>query len=297
MTELDSSRLPPYAAESVRPVVVKGVRGSATRELVFANDRPLVLLAGPCALESRAHAIETSEAIAEICAPRKIDWIYKTSFDKANRTSLSSQRGLGIERALEVFAALREKGFLTMTDVHEAWHCERVASVVDVLQIPAFLCRQTDLLWAAGATGKVVNVKKGQFLAPQDMAYVAEKVERGGAGGVLLCERGTSFGYNRLVVDMTGLWEMARTGHPVVMDATHAVQRPGGGEGVSSGNRACIESLVRAASAVGVAGLFLEVHGDPDAAPSDGSNMLHIKDLGRVLDVAMELDKVAKKSL
>ena len=245
-------------------------------------------------MESLAHAVETSAAIEEICAARKIAWIYKTSFDKANRTSLSSKRGLGFERALEVFSALRAKGFLTMTDVHETWHCERVASVVDVLQIPAFLCRQTDLLVAAGAAGKVVNVKKGQFLAPSDMAYVAEKVEGGGKAGVLLCERGTSFGYHRLVVDMAGLWEMARSGYPVVMDATHAVQRPGGGSGVSLGNRACIESLVRAASAVGVAGLFLEVHGDPDAAPSDGSNMLHVKDLGRVLDVAIELDRVAK---
>ena len=248
-------------------------------------------------MESLAHAVETSEAIAEICYARKIEWVYKTSFDKANRTSLSSQRGLGVERALEVFAALREKGYLTMTDVHETWHCERMASLVDILQIPAFLCRQTDLLQAAGRAGKVVNVKKGQFLAPSDMPYVAEKVESGGKAGVLLCERGTSFGYHRLIVDMAGLWEMARTGRPVVMDATHAVQRPGGGSGVSLGNRASIESLVRAASAVGVAGLFLEVHGDPDAAPSDGSNMLHIKDLGRVLDVAIELDRVAKKLL
>ena len=248
-------------------------------------------------MESLAHAVETSEAIAEICYARKIEWVYKTSFDKANRTSLSSQRGLGVERALEVFAALREKGYLTMTDVHETWHCERMASLVDILQIPAFLCRQTDLLQAAGRAGKLVNVKKGQFLAPSDMPYVAEKVESGGKAGVLLCERGTSFGYHRLIVDMAGLWEMARTGRPVVMDATHAVQRPGGGSGVSLGNRACIESLVRAASAVGVAGLFLEVHGDPDAAPSDGSNMLHIKDLGRVLDVAIELDRVAKKLL
>ncbi len=247
-------------------------------------------------MESLAHAIETSEAIAEICHARKVEWVYKTSFDKANRTSLSSQRGLGVERALEVFSALREKGLLTMTDVHEPWHCERMASVVDVLQIPAFLCRQTDLLLAAGAAGKVVNVKKGQFLAPQDMLYVAEKIEDGGknTGGVLLCERCVSFGYNRLVVDMAGLWEMARSGRPVVMDATHAVQRPGGGGGVSLGNRAYIESLVRAASAVGVAGLFLEVHGDPDKAPSDGSNMLHVKDLGRVLDVAIQLDRVAK---
>ncbi len=297
MTPSDPSRLPPYATEAVRPVLLKGEGGSAKKEIVFANNRPLVLLAGPCALESRAHALETSEAIAEICAARKIQWVYKTSFDKANRTSLSSQRGLGFEGALEVFSALREKGLLTMTDVHEAWHCEPVASLVDIVQIPAFLCRQTDLLLAAGSTGKVVNVKKGQFLAPADMAYVAEKVEGGGKAGVLLCERGASFGYNRLVVDMAGLWEMARSGRPVVMDATHAVQRPGGGGGVSLGNRACIEALVRAASAVGVAALFLEVHGDPDAAPSDGSNMLHIKDLGRVLDVAMEIDSVAKKVL
>ncbi len=257
-------------------------------------------------MESLAHAVETSEAIAEICTARKVELVYKTSFDKANRTSLASQRGMGIERAIEVFEALRERGLLTMTDIHEAWHCERVASVVDILQIPAFLCRQTDLLLAAGAAGKVVNVKKGQFLAPWDMPYVAEKIEAAGTegkegggagrtGGVLLCERGTSFGYNRLVVDMAGLWEMARSGRPVVMDATHAVQRPGGGSGVSLGNRAYIESLVRASSAVGVAGLFLEVHGDPDKAPSDGSNMLHIKDLGRVLDVAVELDRVAKR--
>ena len=200
MTKPDPSRLPPYAAQSVRRVVLKGEGGSAGRQLVFGNDRPLVLFAGPCAMESLAHAIETSAAIEEICAARKIAWIYKTSFDKANRTSLNSKRGLGFERALEVFSALRAKGFLTMTDVHETWHCERVASVVDVLQIPAFLCRQTDLLIAAGAAGKVVNVKKGQFLAPSDMAYVAEKVEGGGKAGVLLCERGTSFGYHRLVV-------------------------------------------------------------------------------------------------
>ena len=274
--------------------MLKGEGGSSARKIVFANDRPFVLLAGPCAMESHAHALETSQAIAQICDARNLPWIYKTSFDKANRTSLASKRGMGIEPALEVFSALREKGILTMTDVHECWHCERVAKVVDVLQIPAFLCRQTDLLLAAGAAGKVVNVKKGQFLAPQDMAYVAEKVEGEGEAGVLLCERGTSFGYHRLVVDMAGLWQMAQSGRPIVMDATHAVQRPGGGEGVSMGNRDSIESLVRAASAVGVAGLFLEVHGDPDAAISDGSNMLHIKDLGRILDVAMELDKVAK---
>ena len=257
---------------------------------------PLVLLAGPCALESASHAFEVSSAIDEIARARSLSWVYKTSFDKANRTSLSGARGIGMAAALDIFAELRERGIATITDVHEPWHCRELAPVIGMLQIPAFLSRQTDLLVAAGETGKLVNVKKGQFLSPADMPFVAEKLSSSGAGGVLLCERGSSFGYNRLVVDMAGIWTMAQSGYPVIMDATHSVQRPGGEGGSSGGERALVPALVRAACAIGVAGLFIETHPDPDKAPSDGKNMLHIKDLPSILDMAMEFDQLAKQA-
>ena len=285
-----SSRLPPY-----RPAHNRHFSLNPTIE--FGNDLPLVLLAGPCALESASHALEVSSAIDEIARSRSLPWVYKTSFDKANRSSLSSSRGLGLSSSLEVFSELASRGIPTITDVHESWQCAELSRVVSMLQIPAFLCRQTDLLVAAGETGLLVNVKKGQFLSPLDMAYVAEKLSLSGAGGVLLCERGTSFGYNRLVVDMAGLWTMVQSGYPVIMDVTHSVQRPGGEGGSSGGERAQIPALLRAACAIGVAGVFIETHPDPDKAPSDGKNMLHIKDLPSILDLAMEFDELAKREL
>ncbi len=265
--------------------------------ITVGNDRPLALIAGPCALESRDHAQEMCHALVEICANLGIGLVYKTSFDKANRTSLDGARGLGMAKSLPILAELRDKfGCPVLTDVHDPAQCGAVAEAVDVLQIPAFLCRQTDLLVAAAATGRVINVKKGQFLAPWDMINVAAKIEASGNSNVLVCERGVSFGYNTLVSDMRALPILARsTGCPVVFDATHSVQQPGGLGGRSGGQREFVPVLARAAVSIGVAMVFMETHQDPDSAPSDGPNMLPIKELPRLLEVLVELDQTAKQ--
>jgi 2-dehydro-3-deoxyphosphooctonate aldolase (KDO 8-P synthase) len=260
----------------------------------IGNGRNLALIAGPCQLESRAHALEMASALKEIAAKAGIGLIYKTSFDKANRTSGAGRRGL--EASLPVFAEIRQSLRLpVLTDVHEREQCAPVAEAVDVLQIPAFLCRQTDLLVAAAQTGKVVNVKKGQFLAPWDMKNVIAKITEAGNPNVLVTERGTSFGYNTLVVDMTGLPVMASFGPPVVIDATHAVQKPGGQGTSTGGNRDMAPFIARAAVAVGVAAVFMEVHQDPDNAPSDGPNMIQLKDLPAILSELVELDAIVKR--
>ncbi len=264
-------------------------------ELTIGNDRPLTLIAGPCALESRAHALEISLALKEITAKLGIGLIYKTSFDKANRTSLTSPRGLGLSESLPILAEVREsRGIPVLTDVHEPHQCAIVAQAADVLQIPAYLCRQTDLLVAAARTGRAINVKKGQFLAPWDMANVVAKITHEGNHDVLLTERGVSFGYNTLVSDMRALPIMAKTGFPVVFDATHSVQQPGGQGSKSGGERQHVPVLARAAVAVGVAALFMETHQDPDKAPSDGPNMIKLKDLPALLETLIELDRIAK---
>lgn len=264
-------------------------------DLTIGNDRPLVLIAGPCVMESRAHALEMSLALKEITERNGIGLIYKTSFDKANRTSGSSPRGIGIESALPIFAEIKEtRGLAVLTDVHTADQCAAVADVIDVLQIPAFLCRQTDLLLAAAATGRAINVKKGQFLAPWDMANVAKKITEAGNANVMVCERGASFGYNTLVSDMRSLPIMAQTGHPVVFDATHSVQQPGGQGTTSGGQREFVPVLARAAVSIGVAAVFMEVHQDPDNAPSDGPNMVHLDRLSGILEQLMEFDRLAK---
>ena len=261
----------------------------------IGNDKPLALIAGPCALESRQHAMEMSHALVEIAGKLGMGLIYKTSFDKANRTSASGVRGLGLEQSLPIMAEIREKwGCPVLTDVHEPGQCAPVAEAVDVLQIPAFLCRQTDLLVAAAKTGRVVNVKKGQFLAPWDMKNVAAKISSAGNDKILLTERGASFGYNTLVTDMRGLPIMAETGYPIVMDATHAVQQPGGQGSSSGGDRRFAPVLARAAVAVGIAAVFMETHQDPDCAPSDGPNMIHLKDMPSILRTLQEVDRVAK---
>ena len=261
----------------------------------LANHLPVALIAGPCQMESRAHALETAQALKEIAARRGIGLIYKTSFDKANRTSGSAARGLGLAAALPVFAEIRERlGLPVLTDVHDAAQCAPVAAVVDVLQIPAFLCRQTDLLLAAAATGRAVNVKKGQFLAPWDMRNVAAKITGAGNPNVILTERGVSFGYNTLVSDMRALPIMARTGHPVVFDATHSVQQPGGQGTSSGGQREFVETLARAAVAVGVAGLFIETHEDPDNAPSDGPNMVPLREFEALVARLQAIDSLVK---
>src|SRR5271163_3463693 len=255
------------------PVVVVG-------EAKFGNRLPLTLIAGPCALESRAHAFEMATALKELTAKLGVGFVYKTSFDKANRTSAGSARGIGLDKALAIFADLREKlGLALLTDVHEPEQCVRVAEVADVLQIPAFLCRQTDLLIAAAKTGRAVNVKKGQFLAPWDMANVVQKITGAGNRNVLVTERGVSFGYNALVSDMRALPVLAKTGAPVIFDATHSVQQPGGQGTPSGGEREFVPVLARAAVAVGVAGVFIETHENPDRAPSDGPNMIALKDM------------------
>jgi 2-dehydro-3-deoxyphosphooctonate aldolase (KDO 8-P synthase) len=261
----------------------------------FGNALPLALIAGPCALESRAHALEMAAALKEIAARAGIGLVYKTSFDKANRTSAQGARGIGLNAALPIFAEIRETLKVpVLTDVHEPAQCAQVAQAVDVLQIPAFLCRQTDLLVAAAATGRAVNVKKGQFLAPWDMANVVAKVTGAGNPNVLVTERGTSFGYNALVSDMRALPILARTGAPVIFDATHSVQQPGG-QGASSGvEREFVPVLSRAAVAVGVAGVFIETHQDPDKAPSDGPNMISIKQLEALLQILIQFDRIAK---
>jgi len=261
----------------------------------IGNARPLVLIAGPCALESRAHAFEMAAALKEIAARCGIGLIYKTSFDKANRTSGRSPRGLGLGKALTIFADLRAKlGVPVLTDVHEPDQCAAAAEAVDVLQIPAFLCRQTDLLVAAAKTGRPVNVKKGQFLAPWDMKNVVEKITGAGNRNVLVTERGVSFGYNTLVSDMRALPQLAKLGAPVIFDATHSVQQPGGQGTASGGEREFIPALARAAVAVGVAGIFIETHQDPDQAPSDGPNMIPLKEIEPLLTRLMEFDRLAK---
>ena len=264
----------------------------------FGNALPLALIAGPCALESRNHALETAAALKEIAGKLGIGLVYKTSFDKANRTSARSNRGIGLDGALPIFAELRSKlGVPVLTDVHEAAQCAPVAEVADVLQIPAFLCRQTDLLIAAAATGRAVNVKKGQFLAPWDMANVVAKVTGAGNRNVLVTERGASFGYNTLVSDMRALPILAReTGAPVIFDATHSVQQPGGQGASSGGEREFVPVLARAAVAVGVAGVFIETHPDPDKAPSDGPNMVPLKAMESLLRRLMDFDRLAKSN-
>jgi 2-dehydro-3-deoxyphosphooctonate aldolase (KDO 8-P synthase) len=262
----------------------------------FGNTLPLMLIAGPCALESREHALEMASALKEIAGKAGIGLVFKTSFDKANRTSAKSQRGVGLDRALPIFAEIRETlSVPVLTDVHEAQQCARVAGAVDVLQIPAFLCRQTDLLAAAAATGRVVNVKKGQFLAPWDMANVVAKLTGAGNRNVLVTERGASFGYNTLVSDMRALPILARsTGAPVIFDATHSVQQPGGQGTSSGGEREFVPVLARAAVAVGVAGVFIETHQNPDRAPSDGPNMVPLKNMEPLLRRLVEFDRLAK---
>jgi 2-dehydro-3-deoxyphosphooctonate aldolase (KDO 8-P synthase) len=262
----------------------------------FGNTLPLALIAGPCALESRDHAFGMASALKEITAKVGIDFVYKTSFDKANRTSAKSNRGIGLDDALPIFAEIREKlGVPILTDVHERQQCVRVAEVADVLQIPAFLCRQTDLLVAAAATGRAINVKKGQFLAPWDMTNVVAKITGAGNSNVLVTERGVSFGYNTLVSDMRALPMLARTtGAPVIFDATHSVQQPGGKGTSSGGEREFVPVLARAAVAVGIAGVFIETHQDPDKAPSDGPNMVPLKELEALLRKLVEFDRLAK---
>jgi 2-dehydro-3-deoxyphosphooctonate aldolase (KDO 8-P synthase) len=264
--------------------------------VTFGNELPLAVIAGPCQLESRDHAFEMASALKEITARLGVGFVFKTSFDKANRTSATAARGIGLDKALPIFAELREKLQVpVLTDVHEIEQCEPAASVVDVLQIPAFLCRQTDLLVAAAKTGKVVNVKKGQFLAPWDMANVVAKVTGAGNPNVLVTERGVSFGYNTLVSDMRALPVLARTtGAPVIFDATHSVQQPGGKGASSGGEREFVPVLARAAVAVGVAGVFIETHQDPDHAPSDGPNMVPLKEFEGLLRMLMAFDAVAK---
>ncbi len=277
--------------ESLKPLARVLVGG-----VTFGNDAPIAVLAGPCQMESRAHALETAAALKEIALKLNIGLVYKSSFDKANRTSLSGRRGLGLAAALPVFAEIRETlGLPVVTDIHEVAQCAPVAEVCDILQIPAFLCRQTDLLVAAAQTGRVIKIKKGQFLAPWDMKNVVAKVTGSGNAQVLVTERGSSFGYNTLVVDMRALPQMAEIGAPVIFDATHAVQQPGGQGTSSGGDRRFVPVLARAAVAAGVAGLFIETHENPDAAPSDGPNMVPLKDFGALLGELQAIDAVVKK--
>lgn len=266
-------------------------------EVTFANDLPLTLIAGPCQMENREHALMMASSLKALCADLEIGLIYKSSFDKANRTSGSAERGIGIEKALPIFKEIRETlNIPVITDVHTAEQCAAVAEAVDMLQIPAFLCRQTDLLLAAGATGRAINVKKGQFLAPWDMANVADKIASTGNQNILLCERGASFGYNTLVVDMRSLPIMAQTGYPVVFDATHSVQQPGGQGTSSGGQREFAPVLARAAVAVGVAAIFAETHEDPDNAPSDGPNMIPLAEMAAFMTRLIRLDRLTKGS-
>ncbi|MBB4478514.1 3-deoxy-8-phosphooctulonate synthase [Rhizobium etli] len=269
--------------------------GEGEGQVTFSNIGRLSLIAGPCQMESRDHAFMVAGTLKELCAKLGIGLVYKSSFDKANRTSLSAERGIGLEKGMEVFADLKKEfGFPVLTDVHTAEQCAEVAEVIDVLQIPAFLCRQTDLLIAAARTGRVVNVKKGQFLAPWDMKNVLKKLNASGNPNVLLCERGASFGYNTLVSDMRSLPIMAAMGAPVIFDATHSVAQPGGQGESSGGQREFVETLARAAVATGIAGVFLETHQDPDNAPSDGPNMVYLKDMPRLLEKLLAFDAVAK---
>jgi len=271
-------------------------RHVAIRDLQVGGDLPLTLIAGPCQLESRAHALEMAGALKEIAENLGIGLIYKTSFDKANRTSIKTARGLGLADSLPIFAEIRESlGLPVITDVHAPEQCVAVVGAVDVLQIPAFLCRQTDLVVAAAKTGLALHIKKGQFLAPWDMKNVVSKAFEAGNDKVLVCERGASFGYNTLVTDMRGLPIMAaQTGCPVIFDATHSVQQPGGQGATSGGQREFAPVLARAAVAIGVAGVFIETHEDPDNAPSDGPNMIHLKDMPGLLQTFLEFDRIAK---
>jgi 2-dehydro-3-deoxyphosphooctonate aldolase (KDO 8-P synthase) len=264
-------------------------------DIAVANHLPFVLIAGPCQIEGLGHALEIAAALAELSAATGVRVIYKSSYDKANRTSAGAARGIGMARGLEILARVREQYKMpVLTDVHLPDHCAPAAEAVDVLQIPAFLCRQTDLLLAAGATGRAINVKKGQFLAPWDMAHVAAKIASTGNESILLCERGASFGYNTLVSDMRSLPIMARTGYPVVFDATHSVQQPGGLGGASGGEREFAPVLARAALAVGVAAVFIETHQDPDHAPSDGPNMIPIREMPALVARLKRFDDLAK---
>jgi 2-dehydro-3-deoxyphosphooctonate aldolase (KDO 8-P synthase) len=290
----------PYSGTGPREVRHNAIvqLGRGPHAAKFGARLPLAVIAGPCQMESRAHALETAAALKEIAARRGIGLVYKTSFDKANRTSALSARGIGLEAALKVFAEIRETlGLPVITDVHETGQCARVAEVVDALQIPAFLCRQTDLLIAAAQTGRAVNVKKGQFLAPWDMKNVVMKLHAAGASDVLVTERGVSFGYNTLVSDMRALPILAReTGAPVIFDATHSVQQPGGQGSSSGGEREFVPVLARAAVAVGVAGVFIETHPDPDHAPSDGPAMIPLKDFEALIAELQEFDRLAKRT-
>lgn len=263
----------------------------------IANDQPLSLIAGPCQIESEAHALDMAGRIAEIAKSVGMNFIYKSSYDKANRSSFKTARGMGMDEGLRVLAAVKKQiGCPILTDIHGPEQCAPVAEFVDVLQIPAFLCRQTDLLLAAGATGKAINVKKGQFLAPWDMKNVAEKIASTGNRNIMLCERGASFGYNTLVSDMRSLPILAQTGYPVVFDATHSVQQPGGQGTTSGGQREFVPVLARAAIAVGVAAVFIETHQDPDNAPSDGPNMVRLNNLKGLLETLMAFDRLAKSN-
>ncbi|MEM1300884.1 MAG: 3-deoxy-8-phosphooctulonate synthase [Pseudomonadota bacterium] len=265
--------------------------------VAFSNSRPFALISGPCAAEGTQHSVDIAGTLAEACAVRDIGYVFKASFDKANRTSVSGKRGLGLDEGLRGLQAVKDAiGCPVLTDVHLPDQCAPVAEVCDVLQIPAFLCRQTDLLVAAASTSRVINVKKGQFLSPWEMPNVAEKISTAGNDNILLTERGTSFGYNTLVTDMRALPQMAATGYPVIFDATHSVQQPGGRGGSSGGQREFAPVLARAAAAVGVAGFFIESHPEPDTAPSDGPNMIPLNDMPALLDVLQSIDAPAKAS-
>ncbi|MEL6610376.1 MAG: 3-deoxy-8-phosphooctulonate synthase [Pseudomonadota bacterium] len=262
--------------------------------LSVSNAAPLTVIAGPCQLESLDHAQMIAGTMAEACAAVGAQYVFKASYDKANRTSLSGKRGLGIDKGLEVLGKIRASGLPVLTDIHDPEQARQAAQVVDIIQIPAFLSRQTDLLVAAGETGAVVNIKKGQFLAPWDMPNVVSKVESTGNERILLTERGASFGYNALVADMRSLPTMAQSGYPVIMDATHSVQQPGGQGGSSGGDRRFAPVMARAAVSLGIAGVFIETHEDPDTAPSDGPNMIYLRDMPRLLETLMKLDEIAK---
>ena len=268
-----------------------------TNNITIGNNGRFALLAGPCAIESEGMTMEVAYKLKDICTRLEIPFIFKSSFDKANRTSVTSPRGIGIEKGLRILQRVKtELNIPIITDVHESWQCPIVAEVADILQIPAFLCRQTDLLVAAAETGRAINVKKGQFLAPWDMCNVVEKLRSTGNSRIMVCERGTSFGYNNLVVDMTGLVEMRQFGVPVVFDATHSVQKPGGAGGVTGGNREMVPHLIRAALAVGVDAIFAEVHPNPDKAFSDAANQLRLDDIEKILRQAIEIDNIIKSS-
>lgn len=276
---------------AVKEEVMKTVR---IGRLSVGNDQPLTVIAGPCQLESLDHAQMIAGVLAEACAKVGAQFVFKASYDKANRTSLTGKRGLGIGEGLKVLAAIRDMGVPVLTDIHDAEQAREAAKVVDVIQIPAFLCRQTDLLLAAGETGAVVNIKKGQFLAPWDMKNVADKVASTGNDRILLTERGVSFGYNALVADMRSLPIMARSGWPVIMDATHSVQEPGGQGGSTGGKREFAPVMARAAVSLGIAGVFIETHQDPDNSPSDGPNMVYLDKMPHLIESLMDFDRLAK---